>query len=342
MKVVWICFLAGCGMAEQEPSPALEQGTISAVDLLLVWDRSLKMIDSLDDLSAELPSVLEATRTQFPKASIHVGVISADLSGGGCEKPGDMGQLLLPNSRNGIAGCMPDAGRFEVLEVSDRAETTVWSTRQEIHEVAAGIICRGISDHDCGLEQPLESMLQAISPSHTSFRFRTGEGQRDLTNQGFFREEALLVVYLASNEDDCSFHDESRFVSGRTGVNCSTQRQALHAVERYVRGIGAVHSPSRLALFIHGGIPLDMIDWPLQPMADELVAVIDDHTGDTVAHCRRPGGGKAIGPRRALELGARLRPLGARVDVGSLCRVSFEEDTARFQRLLSRFTAEVD
>ena len=241
------CWLFGvvCLVActETVEAPVVDPVEISAVDLLFVWDRSSTMIDSLQDLQRHVGALVEAASAIGPQSPVHVGVISTDLSGGRCPQPGDMGQLLLRTDQTG--SCPEDESRFEVFDVAG-------SSSQSRLELATRVGCRGIAHSDCGLEQPLESLLQAMTPASSGRRFSNWGRTAGTCEPGLFSGEALLAVYIASNRDDCSFHDEAALGSA-DDVACATGGSALHPISRYLDGIQAAHSPERLGFFIHGG-----------------------------------------------------------------------------------------
>jgi hypothetical protein len=136
-----------------------------------------------------------------------------------------------------LAQCNPETRAF-ISYKDGRGEVTT--------EVAASCV-PDVGTEGCGFEQPLESMLKALWPaSDDTITFSEGDSHGEDANEGFLREDSLLVVIVVSDEDDCSTRDGSIFNPITAGDNgrglntiCATS-DALFDVDRYVGGLRAL------------------------------------------------------------------------------------------------------
>jgi hypothetical protein len=112
-----------------------------------------------------------------------------------------------------------------------------------------------LGKNGCGLEQQLEAMYKALAPASERFsRSSGGQGSAGGTNAGFLREDAILVVVVISDEDDCSIPDDSSELFNRNSsvfnddinVRCGKpeNQHLLEPVSRYVEGLRAL-KPAR-------------------------------------------------------------------------------------------------
>jgi hypothetical protein len=248
MKSKWLlsmlsilAVLAGC---ENDPvmvgtnAEALE---INKVDILFVVDDSA----SMQGLQDELPELLESfiagsdePGMERPELTdIHLATVSTDMGIGdvpgieGCEGLGNDG-LFLGLQPEDLEQCNPEMSNFITYEDGMSEITTEFATS----------CLPNVGLEGCGFEHPLEAMLKALWPaSNSSIEFIAGEGHGEDENDGFLREDSLLVVIVVSDEDDCSASDQSIFVPSayETGLNtrCVNDPDALFDVERYVQGL---------------------------------------------------------------------------------------------------------
>jgi hypothetical protein len=126
-----------------------------------------------------------------------------------------------------------------------------------------------LGKNGCGLEQQLESMLKALSPSSVAFS-RGSHGHGDGDNAGFLRDDAVLVVVIVSDEEDCSIPDGSSelfnrnstsFSPGTINTRCGKpeNQRFLHGISRYVDGLRALKSEAnqgRIVVASISGMPL--------------------------------------------------------------------------------------
>jgi hypothetical protein len=135
-----------------------------------------------------------------------------------------------------------------------------------------------LGKNGCGLEQQLESLLKALTPPDSAIKFSMGSsghgtareaGVSPGANAGFLREDALLVLVLVSDEDDCSIPDASNEIfdamstriPGEINVRCGLpeNQSLLHQVPRYVQGLRALKSAAhqdRIIVTSIVGMPL--------------------------------------------------------------------------------------
>jgi hypothetical protein len=126
-------------------------------------------------------------------------------------------------------------------------------------------------NNDCGIEQPLESTLEALSAG---------------TNPGFLRSESdppsLLAIVFLSEEDDCSAHDQSylrpphlldpsvpwdaELAQQGLETRCHHNPDSLFPLSRYIEGFAALR-PGRPDLVVFtaiAGVPIETA----QPVPD--------------------------------------------------------------------------
>jgi hypothetical protein len=130
-----------------------------------------------------------------------------------------------------------------------------------------------LGKNGCGLEQQLESMLKALTPSRASTDFSRGtrgQGSAPGANAGFLRDDAILVVVVVSDEEDCSIPDESSdlfnrnsavFRPGDINTRCGKpeNQRFLRPVQRYIDGLRALKSEQnqeRIIVATITGLPL--------------------------------------------------------------------------------------
>jgi hypothetical protein len=126
-----------------------------------------------------------------------------------------------------------------------------------------------LGKNGCGIEQQLDAMLKALTPSTSALSFAAqSKGHGDSENNGFLRPDAILAVVHISDEDDCSVpdNDTSRELFTPVGqglltedinIRCGLNKYAdhLHGVNsRYVAGLKALKSPGLVDRIIFAGI----------------------------------------------------------------------------------------
>jgi hypothetical protein len=232
-----------------------------------------------------------------PVSSLHLGVVSTDLGVNGqtgvrscgdqsfrATEPdiganniqgvrkdhGDDGKLLS-SPDVAVAGVNVQVNQEPVLSIAPRPECAGVSVNRFLNfesknanaaEVARQFSCIAqLGVNGCGYEQQLESMWRALAPStDNSFSGQTtGQGAPGGFNTGFLRDDAVLVVIVVSDEEDCSSPDASGATLYRAGdpaanVLCTRNPQALHSVDRYVKGLLSLKSAAYRDRIIFAGI----------------------------------------------------------------------------------------
>ncbi len=154
-----------------------------AVDLLFVIDNSRSMLDEQEQLgiwSSELFNVL-SFEGELP--DLHVAVTTSSIT-----VPAD--DLCAAPALNGRF----HTGEVPLGEVSFLRDIATTEGRERNYDGAiteAFARMANVGENGCGFEQPFEATRRALSGSIAE-------------NEGFLREDALLVVVIVSDEDDCS------------------------------------------------------------------------------------------------------------------------------------------
>jgi hypothetical protein len=246
------------------PSGPPTIGEIDQLDLLLVIDNSMTMMEEQQAFASVLPRLIERLasgnldndRNEMPEfhavQDIQLGVVSTDLGLGGvsdvdrCFGVGNDGELT-----GGCGGVRPFAS-------SSDAGT--------IGALAMDAVCRvQLGTEGCGFEQPLEAALRALAPAP--------QGHGDDLNEGFLREDSLLVVLQLTDEEDCSMRDTRIITPARAlpvddplaaqglNVRCTNNPEALYPTNRYVDGLRALRpgAEDRVMFFAIAGVPPEMV-----------------------------------------------------------------------------------
>ncbi|HEX6837101.1 MAG TPA: hypothetical protein VF334_11040 [Polyangia bacterium] len=203
-------------MIDDSPSTAPKQNELV--------DRAAILIQRIDDLAS-------VGKT----ASFHIGVVDSDLGAGPytlnqgqCHPDGDGGLLRTTPAAGVQTGTICDAlqlGNGERFIDWDTATHTSNTGDVDIAE-AFGCIA-AVGDSGCGFEAPLEAVYRVLTtPS---------------VNPGFLRDDALLVVILMTDEDDCSAPPDSQlFDPSAVGVG---QWGTLHSFRCTQWGIACDGKP---------------------------------------------------------------------------------------------------
>ena len=171
------------------------------IDVLFVIDNSTSMQEEQESLRTNFPLFIEALKGSDGKLpNLHVGIVSTDLGAGigiqDCNGDGDAGRL----QNTPIDGTCEGPSDSFIQDVADPGDPdlriTNYTSSQTLEETFSCIAELGT--RGCGFEQPLESMYRAL---------RDDPG----TNAGFLRDDALLVVVIIADEDDCSTEDPVMF-----------------------------------------------------------------------------------------------------------------------------------
>lgn len=361
-RLLLVCFVVLTGCFERSLAPltpctrarvgeTIEIQNLENVDLLFVIDDSGSMAEEQSALIAQIPrlvrilatgdSGLDGTVDFHPARSIHVGIVSSDMGVAAatgisttCSAVGDDGLL-----RVAPASCA-GAQRGPVFDFEQGADAAAFATDVEC---AANLGTQG-----CGLEQPLESMLKALTPTVPQvwtipgyeppvFLTGAGHGGTADANTGLVRDDSVLAIILISDENDTSQADANLYTENSpfTGANLNDRGRdfpsSIFPVERYVQGLlGLRQVPSHLVFGAIVGVPPEAIEAHLtfdQILALQEMQEIDDpaHTDRFLPACRGPLQIDGAYPgRRAVELARDLDAAGAGVTLASICGTSFE------------------
>lgn len=371
MRGGWLLVFAallGCVDASPEPCTTTTEewsvvnSTVDELDLLFVVDNSNSMAEEQATLALELPRFVSVLATGdfdqdgdgagdleiddedfYPLRSLHVGVVTSDMGAGGFAAPtcaerafGDDGVLRVEGNPS-VTGCQAAYPRFLDFQPGGGIEP----------EVFAGYVAcvARVGTGGCGIEQPLDAALKALSPTVATFWtaptyeaprfFQRSEGNADVENNGFVRGDSLLAVVMVTDENDCSIADASLFdpngpyAETELNLRCFEHGRALHAVERYVDGLLQLRArPAQLFFAPIVGIPADLEsgprerpDWDSFEADERLRERVDPDNPDRLApSCEEPATGVAFPPTRILAVAEELEARGAGVAVGSICR----------------------
>jgi len=180
--------------------PGVEASTASyPVDLLFMVDNSNSMEPKQQALTAAFPRLIEGLRhAKFggKLPDLRIGVVSSDPGVGtsytvpSCTAGGDGGKLQN-KARLGACPVPRDPWISYNAGVTNIADGPV----DPVERVKVAFSCIAtLGTGGCGFEQPLESLRRALDPKLK-------------VNPGFLRDEALLVIFLITDEDDCSVSD---------------------------------------------------------------------------------------------------------------------------------------
>lgn len=171
------------------------------VDLLFVVDNSSSMAPKQKLLAQEFTRIGESIRTAATagkKASYHIGVITTDIGAldeydSSC-KPGGLKGSLQAKGASAPADCVaPQGAPYIDLDTSQNTNNI-----NGLAQLPKALSCMAaVGDQGCAFEQPLESLRVALSAPE---------------NAGFFRDDALLVIAILTDEDDCSSDDPDLYL----------------------------------------------------------------------------------------------------------------------------------
>lgn len=165
------------------PDVPAEHDPCTRVDLLFVVDNSHSMADEQANLVASFPGFIAGIESTLGVVTdYHVGVVTTDSNehnGIGCRRIG-----ALTNRTGGEASsgetCGPYADGRNFMSVRD--------------ELSGSFACAAeVGIEGSGHEVPMDAMVAAIGQ---------GEGGTMMCNEGFLRDDSLLVLTIITDEDD--------------------------------------------------------------------------------------------------------------------------------------------
>lgn len=347
----------GNGICEGNENPAtclVDCAETSAVDVLFVIDNTGSMQNEQMQLQASFPAFYEALENTLGMIpDVHIGVVTPDLGTGSynampfCNEVGGDGGILGKVGSVNLGETCLGAGQRYLVDLEPEACTIQRDNEgqcidHDCDEAACQAMAQGdevltlVTDQNgcprcqnfpgsasdtfscladvgiqgCGFEQQLESMYRALDTNLTP------------ENQGFLREDALLVVVMVTDEDDCSasepdvifdpdpaqnsidstlgyLHSFRCFEFGVTcDINDRTQigprndcepredsNALLHFVSRYVDFIGYLKDPGRTVVMSLAG-PVDEVAVTTDPQDRPM---LDYSCTDTYGEGAVPG-----------------------------------------------------
>jgi len=318
---------------------------IRDVDILLMVDNSGSMAEEQAALGSQFERIFLALSTgdlnadgtpDFkPANSIRLGVVSSDMGAG------QSGVTTCSEGRYGNDGILQNTGYGSGCEAMYPDSFLTFTSEGETSASQFANNARCVSTlgiGGCGFEQPLESVLKALTPSSASTRFSDDTlGHGDGENAGFLRDDSLLVVITVTDEDDCStpestelFSSGSVVYAGDLNLRCWAHPDALYPVSRYVDGLLALRPDPRQLIFTTiSGVPVDLVSDPGSSNYDAIQADLRMQERPALSNptrltpsCTTPAG-FAFPPRRLVEVARGLDEAGATGIVQSICQSDF-------------------
>lgn len=219
---------------------------ITAVDILFVVSTSPSMEPLDERVAAQVEAMVRAI-VALPDEScpefkdLHFGVISADVGAGGydlggsCTSDGDDGRMF--GGWHGHSYAQPDDG-------SEADNPPIWE------DVLLSLPALG---QGCDVDQPFEAAYRALVEHD-----RPGG-----LNEGFRRDNSLLMLIFISASDDCSSRDPSFYAPEREDLEpiplrCALNADELTPTEEYIEDFTALVGGDREYLLVSAvaGIPL--------------------------------------------------------------------------------------
>jgi hypothetical protein len=221
MKAVSLILLAcGCLAPPIEKPPITTVGEVPVdvvltrqqnVDILFMIDNSNSMAPKQAQLKQRFPGFISKLRdfdAAGLSASYHLGVVTSDLGAGhsaACAR-NDGGRLNITDRTN--VDSPVDCGLQGGLRFIDYNQLA--GTANVVGSVESAFQCIAtVGDAGCGFEHQLESVHRALAGNVPE-------------NQGFLRQDAVLVVVFLTDEDDCSAPpDSDLFDTTKNGTDYS-------------------------------------------------------------------------------------------------------------------------
>lgn len=335
------------GDADAAPLPA------TAVDILFVVDDSDGMLEEQAILAEQAEVLLrelidptpdpETGLSPPPVEDLHVGVLTSNMGTAGFQ-PG-----WCSNPSLGDDGMLQATGRHEGCEPTYSApgcerEDCPWLVRSE-DEPNDGSVAGDAplwDDFACvallgagscaWVVQPLESLLTAVTTQASPGR----------PNEGFLRDDSVVLVVIVTNGDDCSASDPAMFDPtredlGPMNLRCAMRDDMLHPVGRYRDALLALRPghADRVLVAVIAGVPLDGSWSPGDPL-DELRALVQVDPLDEnqlLPLCESDELGVAYAPVRLAELACSFGPSGL---LASICQTDWTEAFEAMARLVQR------
>jgi hypothetical protein len=270
-------------------------------DLLFMIDTSMSeqsqknLVDNFPGFTRALrssklgPAAAGATCTaQDPSGcqipNLRIGVVSSDLGAGNysfetCETPGgDRGILRTGPGKLAPTGC-PTA-KDPWISYNSGTTNVKGDSTDPVKQLEEAFACTAyLGSGGCGFEHQLESVNRALDGcAYTN-------NAACKVNPGFIRQDALLVIVLLTDEDDCSARRTDLFDPSQQGLSdplgplasfrctefgivCAEKLRSpgikhgcvpgldwLYTVDRYIDGLRSLKPPGRVTFFAIAGPP---------------------------------------------------------------------------------------
>lgn len=299
---------------------SIEQVDMTKVDILVVVDNSESMRQEQDLLVENFRSLIKELidpsdsnqdgKPDYPAVEdLHLGVVSTDLGTGeydisdNCSEIGDDG--ILKNAPSPFIATCADLAPFPQIIAYPDLSNDPEVIADDFQCIAA------LGTDGCGIEQPLEAGLKAL----------TVQSAQGRPNEGFMRSDSLLAILFVTDENDCSMKDYnllSPSIPGSLQVRCADpdyKDQYLYSVDYFYEEFSKLRSdePDKLVISVIAGVPKT---WG--GTLEELQALektTEDNTSMEIS-CETPGLGKAYSPVRLADLALRFGENGS---VFSIC-----------------------
>ena len=171
-------------------------GTVNReVDILMMIDDSSSMRTMQQKLYDQLPAFIQSLQSLPAPPSLHLAVVSSDLGA-----PGDSATSIgcTAQGDQGVFHAMPQGTCVNsTLTTGDTFISDADMMPNYTDPLSSVVQCISLlGDQGCGFEHQLGSIDRALGAD--------GRGAAPSQNAGFLRPEALLVILILTNEDDCS------------------------------------------------------------------------------------------------------------------------------------------
>lgn len=195
------------------------------VDLLFLIDDSSSTDTKQNNIICNFPKLVD-TLERIPGGlpDLHVGVVSSSMGSGafaltGCGDSKDGAFQSTPRpvqidcSRYGgtsldTTGCTGPTGKGYIDYRSSTDNNVAGQPLSTAFSCVAALGSKG-----CGFEQSLQAVARSLERA---------KDPMDAVNGGFLRDDALLVVVVLTDEDDCSLPADSWLADTRDGVGLSS------------------------------------------------------------------------------------------------------------------------
>ena len=218
--------LAGCSMDRTNEVPGVQQhgtmtyqyldGAAPKVDVLFVIDSSAAMTPYLAQVEQTLQAVAQTaeTRLRGPRANLHVGVLTGDMSQGG------------------DAGAMRHIASVDGAFMLDRYTPTVDLRNYHDDFATTMMALTSVGTSGAATVQPLEALRTALD--------------HDAANAGFLRDDAKLAIVILAAEDDMSPGDPAGYRAFVQGLKADADDAMI--------AVAAPDTATRLATFADGKV----------------------------------------------------------------------------------------